>query len=376
MENLGLYIHIPFCVHKCAYCDFYSLTSRYDAKDYAEALITQIKSCKKIGKNYFVDTIYIGGGTPSCIDPELIYKILDTVKSVFCVSPDAEITIEANPGTLESSGLSTYHSAGVNRLSIGLQSSDEMELKLLSRIHTWKDFESTFILARLEGFDNINVDIMYALPAQTRERLAKTLSDVIALSPDHISFYGLKIEENTLFGQSENIKKALPDEELQYKMYMESAETLEKNGYMQYEISNFAKKGKECRHNLKYWHCKDYIGFGVAAASLFKGRLFSYVKNLDLFLLDPLSPELVAESERLSQKDLANQYIMLSLRLTEGANRMDYARDFGGDLDKEYAQKLQPFIDKKLAERTPSGFRLTRRGMLVSNYILSEIIDF
>ncbi|MBQ9510434.1 MAG: radical SAM family heme chaperone HemW [Clostridia bacterium] len=376
MKTLGIYIHIPFCISKCAYCDFYSLADCNRTEEYIEALKTQIKSFKKRAAGYTVDTIYFGGGTPSCIQPEYISDLLSTVRKTFKVHPKAEITLEANPGTLDSNKLSIYRSAGVNRLSIGLQSANNAELKMLSRIHTWEEFESTFVLARFEGFDNINVDIMYALPQQSRTHLAETVNAVMNLSPDHISFYGLKIEQNTPFGNNPEIAKRLPDEESQYKMYMESAKRFEDGGYMQYEISNFAKKGKKCRHNIKYWRCENYLGFGVAAASLFEGELFSYAKNIDAFIDDPKSPALVESTQKLSEKDLATQYIMLGMRLTSGVDRTEYFRRFGRDLDADYYKKLKPFIEKRLAEKTVGGYRLTRRGMLVSNYILSDILEF
>lgn len=375
MKPLGIYVHIPFCLHKCAYCDFYSQTDCGKAKEYTDALVAQIKSYKKHAKGYLVDTVYIGGGTPSCIDPEHICRVMNALRATFKLAENAEISIEANPGTLDSTKLSAYRSVGINRLSMGLQSSDDDELRLLSRIHTMKDFIDSFLLARLEGFDNINVDIMYALPNQKKELLLRTVADVIELEPEHISFYGLKIEENTPFGKSREIADALPDEETQYNMYMEASKMLDEHGYLQYEISNFAKEGKACRHNLKYWHCDDYLGFGVAAASLFEGELFSYVKNIDMFIDDSASPALVSSSEMLSPKDFAIQYMMLSLRTSEGADASEYERRFGRNLREEYAEKLKPYINKRLAEKTPRGYRLTRRGMLVSNYILSDILD-
>lgn len=376
MKQLGIYIHIPFCAHKCAYCDFYSVTSVDKAEAYTNALCRQIRSYKKKAKDYTVDTIYIGGGTPSVIDTEYIVQIMQAVNETFKVDDTAEISMEANPGTLDGSKLAVYRGAGINRLSLGLQSADNTELKLLSRIHTWEEFENSFLLARLEGFDNINVDIMYALPAQNRERLSKTLDAVIGLSPEHISFYGLKIEENTPFAYNAEIAASLPNEETQYKMYMESAKKLEENGYLQYEISNFAKEDRICRHNMRYWKCGSWLGFGVAAASFFEDEMFSYVKNIDEFISDPLSPSLLESSKHLTQKEIATQFVMLGLRLSKGIDSSEYALRFSGRLDIEYGEKLKPFIEKKLAVKTSTGFRLTRRGMLVSNYILSDILDF
>ena len=255
MEKLSIYIHVPFCVRKCEYCDFYSLCDLSLREDYVEALIAQIKDFRSEAKNKLVDTIYFGGGTPSLLTGEEILRILKTVRSVFRVSDDAEITMEANPGTLDPEKLSAYHTAGVNRLSLGLQSADPRELKRLGRIHTREEFENSFLLARLEGFQNINVDIMYAIPNQTEQTLSATLDYVIALDPDHISFYGLKIEPETPFGRDENIEASLPVEDTQADMYLNSAQKLEEAGFLQYEISNFSKPGFECRHNLKNWKC-------------------------------------------------------------------------------------------------------------------------
>ena len=376
-QPLGIYIHIPFCAHKCAYCDFYSVTDTGKVQAYIDALTSQIKSFKKRGKDYTLDTVYIGGGTPSYIDPSYITDILDTLRKTFRFSECPEITIEANPGTLDGIKLSSYRNAGINRLSIGLQSADNDELKRLSRIHTWEDFENSFLLARLEGFDNISVDIMYALPFQKRETLSSTIDSVAELSPEHISFYGLKIEENTPFGNNIGIASSLPDEETQYKMYMESAKKLEDLGYAQYEISNFAKPGKHCRHNMKYWKCASFLGFGAAASSLFEDELFSYIKNIDYFIENPTDTVKLMDSGKvLTNKELATQFIMLGLRLSKGVDTSEYALRFGGNLNLEYGEKLRPYIEKKLAVKTATGFRLTRRGMLVSNYILSSILDF
>lgn len=376
MRSLGIYIHIPYCAKKCAYCDFYSVPSCETSKAYCNALIKQIESYKKKSKDYVVDTIYIGGGTPSQINPEYIYNILGAVKETFNVSHDAEISMEANPGTLDGYKLSLYRSAGINRLSLGLQSAHDDELKRLSRIHTMKDFENSFLLARLEGFDNINVDIMYALPCQTREKLAETINTVISLSPEHISFYGLKIEENTPFAYNRSIAESIPSDEIQYKMYMDSAKTLEEHGYRQYEISNFAKDGYACRHNMKYWKCNDYLGFGVAAASFFENNLFSYVKNIDYFIEDPLSVFITESTEEISPQKFETQFVMLGFRLAEGISVDEYKLRCGGDFIKKYGERLKPFLEKKLVVKTTNGFKLSRRGMLVSNYILSKILDF
>ena len=377
MEKLSLYIHIPFCVKKCEYCDFYSLCDLSLREKYVNALIAQIKDFRSEAKNKLVDTIYFGGGTPSLLSGDAMLRIMKTIRSVFRVAEEAEISMEANPGTLNPEKLSAYREAGINRLSLGLQSADSEELKRLGRIHTREEFESSFLLARLEGFQNINVDIMYALPNQTEQTLSDTLDYVIALDPDHISFYGLKIEPGTPFGRDETIEDSLPVEDTQADMYLNSVEKLENAGFLQYEISNFSKPGFECNHNLKNWKCRDYLGFGPAAHSFFDGKRFSYKKDIDAFIADPLKRnKLYDEYEELTYGDVAWQFVMLGFRLRLGIDVVEYEERFGDDFDARYLEKMAPFIDKQYILKTKNGYRLSRRGLLISNYILSEILEF
>lgn len=377
MEKLSLYIHIPFCVKKCEYCDFYSLCDLSLREKYVNALIAQIKDFRSEAKNKLVDTIYFGGGTPSLLSGDAMLRIMKTIRSVFRVAEEAEISMEANPGTLNPEKLSAYREAGINRLSLGLQSADSEELKRLGRIHTREEFESSFLLARLEGFQNINVDIMYALPNQTEQTLSDTLDYVIALDPDHISFYGLKIEPETPFGRDETIEDSLPVEDTQADMYLNSVEKLENAGFLQYEISNFSKPGFECNHNLKNWKCRDYLGFGPAAHSFFDGKRFSYKKDIDAFIADPLKRnKLYDEYEELTYGDVAWQFVMLGFRLRLGIDVVEYEERFGDDFDARYLEKMAPFIDKQYILKTKNGYRLSRRGLLISNYILSEILEF
>lgn len=376
-KSLGIYIHVPFCAGKCAYCDFYSITDTEAMHDYMLALTGHIRSKKKTAKKRIVDSIYIGGGTPSILPASYTEKILETVYDVFNVAEDAEISMEANPGTLDGTKLAAYRSMNINRLSIGLQSADNAELKKLSRIHTREDFENSFMLARMEGFDNINVDVIYALPNQTKESLKGTLDYVLSMAPEHISFYGLKVENNTPFGKDPLIKKAIPDDDTQYEMYMESCKMFDDKGYIQYEISNFAKKDHACRHNIKYWTCGEYIGFGPAAYSFLENRTYSYVRDLERYIscaCDEIA--LIDSDEQLTKEQIAVQYVMLGFRLRAGINTEEYARRFGEDFDEKYAEKLERFLSDKFIIRTANGYRLSRRGMMISNYILSEILDF
>ncbi len=376
-KSLGIYIHIPFCARKCAYCDFYSVTNTDSMRDYTLALVSQIRSKKQVAKNRIVDTIYIGGGTPSLLPPVYLEKILETVYDVFNVSDDAEISMEANPGTLDGVKLAAYRAMGINRLSLGLQSADNTELEKLSRIHTREEFENSFMLARMEGFDNINIDLIYALPNQTKASLEATLDYVISMSPEHISFYGLKIEDNTPFGKDPEIKKALPDDDAQYEMYMESCKKLDDHGYIQYEISNFSKQNFACHHNIKYWTCSDYIGFGPAAYSFLGDTIYSYVRDVDRFISCVDDEQALLESkETLDKAQIATQYVMVGFRLRAGINTAEYARRFEENFDEKYGSKLERFLKDKFVIRTANGYRLSRRGMMISNYILSEILDF
>ena len=377
MEKLGIYIHIPFCVKKCAYCDFYSMCDLSLQESYVDALIAQIKSFRAEAKNRIVDTIYIGGGTPSILSGEQILHILKTVRKVFKVSEDAEITLEANPGTLNPEKLVAYHEAGINRLSIGLQSANEKELSMLGRIHTKEEFERSFLLARLEGFQNINVDIMYALPEQTEQTLSETLDYVIGFDPDHISFYGLTIEPETPFGRDKEIEALLPGEDVQVEMYLKSIDKLEEAGFFQYEISNFSKPGFECRHNMRYWKLEEYLGFGPAAHSFFNGTRFSYAKSIRNFILNPCQRhQLIETHETTTEENAAFEFVMLGFRLRAGIDTAEYAERFGEDFDVKYGERMQPFIEKEYIMKTKNGYRLSRRGFLISNYILSEILNF
>ena len=377
MKKLGVYIHVPFCVHKCSYCDFYSVTQLFEAEEYFRALKEQIMSFKSYLKDWTADSVYIGGGTPSCVDPKYIVETMETLKSVIRFVDNPEITIESNPGTLDTFKIKSYLNCGINRLSMGLQSADDDELKMISRIHDKSGFESSYMLARMLGFKNINVDIMYALPGQKEETLMNTIDYVTSLDPEHISFYGLRVEEGTPLASQEELLAKIPDEDVQYNMYIHAAKRLEKAGYTQYEISNFSKKRMMCRHNCRYWKSGDYIGFGPGAASFINGELYSYTKDLYGFISKPTDYfSNVEKSEKLTLDQQATQYIMLGLRLARGVEAKEYKLRFGRDLEEDYGEKIQKYIDLKYAKRTDKGFRLTRAGLLVSNTILSDILDF
>ena len=343
-------------------------------------------------KDNTIDSVFIGGGTPTHIGADMLLKVIKNIKGFFDLSKTAEFTVEANPKTIDLKGLKKLYKAGVNRLSIGLQSANDKELKLLSRIHNYGDFEACYENAKSAGFKNISVDVMYGIPSQTRKSFYETLKKTIILKPTHISAYGLKIEPNTLFHKNiEKIQKHMPSEDEEREMYFMCHELLTKNSYNQYEISNFAKSGHECRHNLKYWTCSEYIGLGTGAHSYFSNCRFSfkkdireYVKNfnydenklqkVDIFDLDKYN--LFDEHTIIKPNERIGEYIMLGFRLNSGIDKNKFAKLFNRDFDNMYYQKIAPFIDSGHIVATNAGYAFSLNGMFVSNYILSKIVDF
>lgn len=380
MKSLGLYVHIPFCKQKCNYCDFYSLGGCSEAgfSEYINSLCTHIENESKHYKEYSVDTIFFGGGTPSLIDAKLIEKTINTIKRNFDVSDNAEISIEANPGTLTEEKLKNYLLSGINRLSIGLQSTDNEELKLLGRIHSYEDFLSNFELARKCGFKNINVDIMYGLPNQKIENLSKTLEDVCKISPEHISAYCLKIEENTMFYK---IKERLniPSDDEEYNMYIYVCDYLDKKGYKQYEISNFSKEGSRCKHNMKYWLSEEYVGFGPSAHSFVKNERFFYSNDVEKYKKEAtrvgISPEKLSEENDAVECGGMDEYVMLKLRLVDGIDTDEFKVRFGKEFLSEYPRVLD-FVRTNHIKMTEKSCHFTPKGFFVSNYILAQILNF
>lgn len=379
MKRLGLYVHFPYCLHKCSYCDFYSVTDHNTIIDYIDALMLQCADYAPAAEPYAVDSIFFGGGTPSIIPEKYMHEFIDSVYENFNVSLNAEFTIEVNPATVKLSQLKKLHKAGVNRLSIGAQSACDKELKALSRIHSYEEFELCFEMARKAGFDNINVDIMYGIPEQTFESFCETLEKITALSPEHISLYNLKIEDNTPFGAVKDSLN-LPDEDVEYSMYEHAIKFLASLGYNQYEISNFAKPGKECVHNLKYWTCSEYLGLGTGAHSYFINTRFSFIKDVNAFInaiknLDD-DRKLTDENYTINPEERVGEYIMLSLRLNRGIDVSEFERVFGIDFEKMYAELLPVYIENGFMKKTDKGYAFTTKGMYVSNYILSSMLDF
>ena len=372
MKPLGIYIHVPFCLCKCAYCDFYSGTSTPEEREaYVAALTEHIKGeCKSLTE-YTVDTVFFGGGTPSLLTPEQFRRILSSIAENTDLADDAEISFEANPATLSYENLREYRSAGANRISIGLQSASDAELKLLGRIHTVSDFETTFSDCRRAGFDNINVDLMCGIPAQTAESFSKTLDFVTNCAPEHISAYSLILEPGTPLYERAN-RLSIPDGDEAADLYDLLCAHLSKAGYEHYEISNFAKDGYRCRHNVKYWEREEYLGFGPSAHSFFGGCRFYYPADRTAYL-SPLTRQSIPEDEGGELTD-AEEAIMLAMRLSDGVDVAKLKADFGFDFEAKYQEKIQPYIKGGHIRKTPQGYAFTDRGMFVSNYILAEIL--
>ncbi|MHB1151671.1 MAG: radical SAM family heme chaperone HemW [Eubacteriales bacterium] len=380
MDNkLGLYIHIPFCRSKCAYCDFYSITDTKKHQRYIDSLILHMGDYSDGLDNYNFDTVFIGGGTPTIISKNLMIDLLDAIFNNFNITKDAEITIEANPATIDTGMLKKYHSEGINRLSIGMQSSCDNELRALTRIHTFDEFEESFRSARKAKFNNINIDLMYGIPEQTLASFKMTLDYVCDLRPEHISVYGLKIEENTPFADKTDIL-SFPNEDDEYAMYEMAVNTLTEQGYIQYEISNFALPGFECRHNLKYWNCMEYLGLGPGAHSYLNDCRFSFKRDIDLYMdaMEKIDTEfnILDECYNITPKERIGEYIMLHLRLNEGLNTEQFRDSFNLNFERIYDKYLKIYVDNGFMEKNNSNYSFTTKGRYVSNYILSAMLDF
>ena len=408
-NNLELYIHMPFCVKKCEYCDFLSFPADTNTQiKYVHALLNEIRFYGEKMRGFRVSTIYIGGGTPSWLEPELVTAVMDQIYKSFQVYEDAEISIECNPGTVTAAKLQAYRRAGINRLSIGLQSTNNTELKTLGRIHTYEQFLKTYELARNEGFTNINVDLMSGLPRQSAESFADTLQRVIRLKPEHISAYSLIIEKGTPFyekykfdmvRQEAGMKtEELPTEDDTYKMLKLTQRVLAKAGYERYEISNYAKPGYACRHNVGYWTRENYLGLGLGAASLIDNVRYSNTRELYEYIeicreLTFLPPEVFAPEEGMdapergwfgsnlhteaavvNRKAQMEEFMFLGLRMPEGISRNEFETNFGMPIEAAYVQVLLDLQAQKLIEKREGRVYLTDRGMDVANYVMAQFL--
>ncbi len=375
--GMELYLHIPFCVKKCAYCDFLSFPSGQELqRQYAKRLMEDIDCMGKKYGDIPVDTIFIGGGTPSVPESRLIVDLMEHVNRAFQISDGAEISMEANPGTVTREKLKEYRRAGINRISFGLQSANDRELKLLGRIHTWAEFLESFALARECGFTNLNIDLMSALPGQTCESWKDTLKRVTDLEPEHISAYSLIIEEGTPFGEkygSEEGRKLLPDEDSEREMYHETKRFLRECGYERYEISNYAKLGRECRHNIGYWTGVPYLGLGLGASSYMNGSRFAVSSDMQQYLGE--KPGTFTDVEKLTKKDMEEEFFYVGLRMTAGVSLSEFERRFGMSAEEVYPGLMETFVEEKAAEFRGDRFVLTDYGLDVSNYIMAQFLQ-
>lgn len=369
MKNIGLYLHIPFCKSKCPYCDFYSFSGKDTQKDdYTSVLKDKILSSvstlqHKGGRKG--DTLYIGGGTPSALGVKNLATLVNACNSGF-LTDDAEITVECNPYGLDEDFFKTLYECGVNRISLGLQSAIDSERRILGRLSDRNQVQNAVKMAQKVGFENITLDVMLGVPNQTEKSLKETLDFCISLGVPHISAYMLKLEENTHFYKNQS-KYNFPDDDLTADLYLQMCETLENNGIMQYEISNFAKSGFESRHNLKYWHCEEYLGLGPSAHSFLDGKRFYYDRDFESFMNgnSPIDDGFGGDF---------TEYAMLNLRLVEGLNENKVFERFGHKIPSEIYEKSQIFIDNGHMIKTENGVAFTRKGFLMSNTILANIL--
>lgn len=377
-KELELYLHIPFCVSKCKYCDFLSAPSGEEQRQiYVERLCRRIRYWSDVIHNYGYEivSIFVGGGTPSILTEAQITQVFEAVHESFPIREDAEITLEMNPGTDVKDKLPAYRELGINRLSMGLQSADNEELKCLGRIHTYEDFRQVYQWAREAGFTNINVDLMSAIPGQTLESYEDTLRKVADLEPEHISAYSLIIEEGTPFyeryGEGRHAEE-LPDEDIERQMYVRTGEILEDYGYHRYEISNYAKDGYECRHNLGYWDRKEYLGLGAGASSL-----MDHIRWKEPDHIGPSTGLVLEEREdftRLRRKDEMEEFMFLGLRKINGVSEYDFYKSFRVSMDEIYKESIENLMKEGLLVREEDRIRLTDRGIDLSNYALSQFL--
>lgn len=379
-SEIELYIHIPFCVRKCQYCDFLSFAAPLETREqYVFMLCREMAEWEK-KEEVVVSSVFLGGGTPSLLSEKQLEAIFTTLHENYQFTEDAEISIEANPGTVSESKLLLLRKCGVNRISFGLQSTQEEELKNLGRIHTFRQFLDSYEMARKAGFENINIDLMSALPGQSLSSWQTTLRKVAELSPEHISAYSLIIEEGTPFYEKyredeilrEKGEKSLylPDEETERRMYELTREILGEYGYHRYEISNYAKKGKECRHNIGYWTRKEYKGFGLGAASLVEEQRLRNTCDLKSYL----KGKRVEEAEKLEKEDQMEETMFLGLRMMQGVSMRQFYEQYGIEMKEMYGETIERMKGLGLLEETGDYIRLTEEGISLSNYVMSEFV--
>ena len=375
-EALGIYIHIPFCRSKCAYCDFYSLAGA-EARmgEYQKALLAHMRETAPLAGGYAADTVYFGGGTPSLYGEKNLAQLLASLRKLFRVARDAEITLEANPDSVARPALRHLRRAGFNRLSLGMQSAVPEELASVGRPHTPEQTDLAVRAAREAGFGNLSLDLIYGLPGQTMDSWRQTVEHALLLEPEHLSCYGLKVEEGTPLARRAAAGEVLPDDDFQAELYLWTAERLERAGYAQYEISNFARPGFASRHNLKYWQLRPYLGFGPGAHSDLGSRRYSFVRDLDGYVQGVLrGGKIIDEDGMISRRERGSEYLMLGLRTARGVEAGEYRNGFYMDFAPIEA-RLRQFAAQGWAGEREGRWSLTPAGFLVSNRLIGDLLE-
>ncbi len=375
MKKLGIYVHIPFCRQKCSYCDFYSVNWNDESENkYVAAVLNEIKGYKdRLNGQYVADSVFFGGGTPTIIKPESLYKIMEALRDLIEVNKNSEISMEANPNTLTFEKLREYREIGINRLSIGVQSLNDDILKKIGRVHDSRQAIESIDRAKSAGFSNINTDVMFNIPGQEVSDIEDTISRLIERNIEHISFYSLKLEKGTpMYALEKNNKIVMPDEEYEREMYYAGRSLMERNNFLQYEISNFSKNGFECRHNLKYWSQDEYIGLGPSAHSFMDGVRYSNPADLKMYCVSGFNRIV---HERMNYEDLMFEYIMLRLRLSEGVDIHEFNSRFSTDFIKIYQEQISHLGKNNLIELSDGHIKLTEKGMDISNYVFEKFMQ-
>ena len=376
-KDLGLYIHIPFCVKKCAYCDFLSWSGDKEQRvDYVRALEQEILSYKNFAEDYQVTTLYFGGGTPSVLEGELLERIMEAIRRTFQIEEKAEVTLEMNPGTALKEKLELYKKLGINRLSMGIQSVKNENLKLLGRIHTYEDFLESYCMAREAGFDNLSGDLISSLPGQTLAEWKEELKILMETPLEHVSVYQLIIEEGTEFykkyGECEEL---LPDEETSREIYLWTGKYLKSRGFEQYEISNYAREGRQSAHNLRYWERKDYLGLGLGGASMIRNMRMSNTRDWDKYMAYCRDPGKIREEvEVLEESGQMEEFMFLGLRKTRGISKKEFRRTFGKDIDLVYEKTLEKYLKNGMLQESGDRIFLSEEGILLSNQVFADFL--
>ena len=375
-NTIGIYIHIPFCKSKCDYCDFYSLAGQEEEMDrYQKALLTHLRSFGPKLKGWVVDTIYFGGGTPSYYGDKRLREILSLIQRLCTISRQAEITVECNPDSVDPRSMARLRRAGVNRISLGMQSADGQQLRCLHRVHSPRQVIQAVSDIRQAKIENLSLDLIYGLPGQTMADWEDTLEKALDLAPEHLSCYGLKVEPDTPLARQVEEGLALPDEDQQADLYLRTVDLLRQHGYRQYEISNFAKPGRESRHNLKYWLGREYVGFGPGAHSYFQGHRYAYPRDLEGYI-QAISAGCaqVEQVQPVPPPEQAKEYLLLRMRTARGIEEWEYRRKFGLNFEP-IARRLEFFEDHRWAEQTDHRWHFTPQGYLLSNSLILDLLE-